>query len=120
MIVYVVCLHLTSQQVKVIFTHPMFISMKPCQFFMEGRCKFTDDKCRYSHGHIVPFSKLKPYQQPNYKYLKSVMYIIMYISCFIVHVYWSLINCSDLNVGSRCLVKQLDGLWIEANILLVD
>jgi hypothetical protein len=75
--------------VRVMFTHPCFPSMKPCQFFMEGHCKFTDDACRYSHGHIVPFSELKPYNEPDH---------------------------NNIVIGARCLVKQDDGLWLEANI----
>lgn len=52
----------------VLFTHPCFTNMRPCPFFMDGRCKFGADNCRYSHGHVVPFSKLKPYCEPNYRY----------------------------------------------------
>merc|ERR1719461_2048045 len=39
----------------------------PCPFFLDGRCKFTDEKCKYSHGKLVPFNDLKDYVNPSYE-----------------------------------------------------
>lgn len=33
-------------QVRVLFVHPTHKSMKPCNFFLEGKCRFMDS-CRY-------------------------------------------------------------------------
>jgi hypothetical protein len=47
-------------QARVLFLHPTSLKMKPCEFFLEGRCKF-EDKCRQSHGHLVPMAELREY-----------------------------------------------------------
>ncbi|XP_019849943.1 PREDICTED: zinc finger CCCH-type with G patch domain-containing protein-like isoform X2 [Amphimedon queenslandica] len=79
--------------VTVLFTNPCFNFMKVCPFFLEGRCKFTSENCRYSHGHVVSFSDLKPYYKPDY---------------------------SNISVGTRCLVKQPDELWHEATVSFIE
>ncbi|XP_049887578.1 zinc finger CCCH-type with G patch domain-containing protein isoform X2 [Pectinophora gossypiella] len=53
-------------QVRVLFTHPTHVEMLPCPFFLDGECKFDDEKCRYSHGSIVPLSSLKDAIEPNF------------------------------------------------------
>jgi len=53
--------------VRVLFTRPLYPAMKACDFFMAGNCKFNDDDCKFSHGHIVLFSELQPYQEPDYE-----------------------------------------------------
>ena len=36
--------------VRIVFCMPTENKMIPCQFFLDGKCKFSDEKCRYSHG----------------------------------------------------------------------
>lgn len=56
-------------QVRILFTHPLYDAMKPCEYFLEGSCKFSDTECNFSHGHVVPLSRLHPYMEPDYRYL---------------------------------------------------
>ena len=82
-------------QVRVLFTHPCFNSMKPCSYFLEGRCKFSETTCKYSHGHVVFFDQLKPFSEPDYRYVgTSVKHVHLdYLS---VAVVWSLVICADI------------------------
>lgn len=41
--------------------------MKPCPFFLEGKCRFDEQSCKFSHGHVVPFSELRPFQDPDFR-----------------------------------------------------
>ena len=41
--------------------------MKPCPFFLEGKCRFDEHSCKFSHGHVVPFSELRPFQDPDFR-----------------------------------------------------
>lgn len=78
-------------KLTVMFTHPTAASMKPCSFFLEGHCKFSSDRCRFSHGHVVMLSDVHEYLEPDFSFLRK---------------------------GSLCLVKsQSDGLWQQATIL---
>lgn len=49
-------------EVKVMFTNPTHKEMMPCPYYLEGDCKFSDEKCRYSHGELVLLSSLKEYR----------------------------------------------------------
>ncbi|GIY21928.1 hypothetical protein CDAR_200341 [Caerostris darwini] len=78
---------LQEVMVKVMFCNPICDQMKPCPFFLDGHCKFSDNKCRYSHGYSVKFSDLEEYILPNY---------------------------SSVQRDSKCLAKYKDGLWYSA------
>ena len=41
--------------------------MKPCPFFLDGKCKFYGDTCKFSHGHSALFSELQPFQDPDFR-----------------------------------------------------
>lgn len=36
--------------------------MIPCNYFLDGDCKFSDEQCRFSHGYVVSFSDLREYK----------------------------------------------------------
>ncbi|KAG8200388.1 hypothetical protein JTE90_028566 [Oedothorax gibbosus] len=74
-------------KVKVMFCNPTCDQMRPCPFFLDGHCKFSDDKCRFSHGYSVKFSELEEYILPDY---------------------------SSVQRDSRCMAKYKDGLWYSA------
>ena len=57
-----------TMQVRVLFTHPTYNAMKPCSFFLEGACKFDGGTCKFSHGRVVPFSDLRPYREPDFRW----------------------------------------------------
>lgn len=48
--------------VCVMFTNPTEMDMKPCPYFLEGSCRFSNDKCRFSHGSVVALNSLKEYK----------------------------------------------------------
>lgn len=81
-----------SACVRVLYLYPTHKSLKPCPFFLEGKCRFQDN-CRFSHGQVVSVDELRPFQDPD---------------------------LSSLQVGSTCLAKQQDGLWYPARITDVD
>jgi len=57
--------------VVVVFSHPTQLSMVPCKFYMEGSCKFSTDRCKYSHGQSVDFLDLGEFRSPDYSQIKS-------------------------------------------------
>nr|KAF6331364.1 zinc finger CCCH-type and G-patch domain containing [Myotis myotis] len=81
-----------SAGVRVLYLYPTHKSLKPCPFFLEGKCRFLDN-CRFSHGQVVPVDELRPFQDPD---------------------------LSSLQAGSACLAKQPDGLWYPARITDMD
>jgi len=86
------CSHLdvNDTKVKVFFTYPMSNSMLSCPYYMSGKCKYSDTKCKFSHGYYVSLANIKSFQQINY---------------------------STLTRDSSCLAKsQSDGLWYKAII----
>lgn len=78
--------------VRVLYLYPTHRALKPCPFFLEGRCRFQES-CRFSHGQVVSVDELRPFQDPD---------------------------LSSLKAGSACLAKQQDGLWHPARITDVD
>ncbi|XP_057325793.1 zinc finger CCCH-type with G patch domain-containing protein [Microplitis mediator] len=76
--------------VKVLFINPIHKEMLPCSYFLNGSCKFSDDKCHYSHGEIVPFSSLQEYREPDY---------------------------STIKMGSRVLAKEKNGIWHRSVVI---
>ncbi|XP_069898416.1 zinc finger CCCH-type with G patch domain-containing protein-like [Dipodomys merriami] len=78
--------------VRVLYLYPTHKSLKPCPFFLEGKCRFKEN-CRFSHGQVVSVDELRPFQDPD---------------------------LSLLQVGSACLAKHQDGLWHPARITDVD
>lgn len=72
---------------KVLFTNPTHQEMLPCPYFLDMECKFSDEKCKYSHGETVLFSSLQEYIEPKFE---------------------------ALTIGSRVLAKRPDNLWHRA------
>uniref|UniRef100_A0A0K0DAY6 Zinc finger CCCH-type with G patch domain-containing protein n=1 Tax=Angiostrongylus cantonensis TaxID=6313 RepID=A0A0K0DAY6_ANGCA len=48
---------LPMDSVRVLYSHPMLNSMRPCSHFLAGTCRF-DEKCKFSHGEILSISDL--------------------------------------------------------------
>ncbi|XP_042875567.1 zinc finger CCCH-type with G patch domain-containing protein-like [Penaeus japonicus] len=80
---------LNEPEVQVLFSQPTCREMLTCRFFLSGRCKYSDDKCRFSHGMKVPFCDIKEYREPDISILDS---------------------------GSRVLVQHTDDLWTNATV----
>ena len=58
-------------KVRVVFSNPTCQKMIPCKYYVEGRCNFSEDKCRNSHGQVVCLAKLKEFCDPDYGALKE-------------------------------------------------
>lgn len=54
--------------INVVFMHPTSKKMKPCPFYLEGHCKYSDGTCHYSHGYSVQLDQVQ-----NYKYNEKVL-----------------------------------------------
>lgn len=79
--------------VRVMFTNPTHQEMLPCSYFLEhSNCKFSEEKCRYSHGEIVSLSSLKEYVEPNFENVK---------------------------IGATVLAKSSDRLWYRSVVTKV-
>ncbi|XP_025425130.1 zinc finger CCCH-type with G patch domain-containing protein [Sipha flava] len=77
--------------VTVLYTNPICNQMLPCQFFLSGECKYSDEQCYFSHGTQVPLSRLTEFKEPEF---------------------------NNLKVGNLVLAKSFEGgLWARAIIL---
>lgn len=63
--------------------------MVPCPYFLDTNCKFSEEKCHFSHGEVVLFSSLREYVVPNFE---------------------------SVQIGSKILAKGVDKLWHRASI----
>lgn len=79
-------------RVRVFYIHPTHKSMKPCSFYLEGKCRFMDN-CRYSHGEVVCVSELRDFLEAD---------------------------ISNMESGSACLAKHEDGIWYPARISEIE
>ncbi|EFX62843.1 hypothetical protein DAPPUDRAFT_336348, partial [Daphnia pulex] len=52
--------------VKAVFMHPTTKKMQPCPYFLEGNCKYPDEKCHYSHGYTVRLDEVQDFSDPDY------------------------------------------------------
>lgn len=57
---------LSCIKVKVFFTHPMNNSMLPCPHYLSSKCRYSAEKCKYSHGYEVSLEDIKPFQPKDY------------------------------------------------------
>uniref|UniRef100_A0A8D8LQN4 Zinc finger CCCH-type with G patch domain-containing protein n=1 Tax=Cacopsylla melanoneura TaxID=428564 RepID=A0A8D8LQN4_9HEMI len=55
--------------VKVVFTHPICKPMLTCPFYFDGDCKYSEERCFFSHGYLVKFIELKEYKNISYDHL---------------------------------------------------
>ncbi|XP_017884031.1 zinc finger CCCH-type with G patch domain-containing protein [Ceratina calcarata] len=77
-------------KVRVLFLNPTHKEMLPCPYYLDGKCKFSDDDCRFSHGELVPLSSIQEYREPDFQSIK---------------------------MGSRVLAKHTNQLWHRSVVL---
>lgn len=75
----------------VLFSQPTSISMLPCRFFLDGRCKFDSDKCKFSHGEKVSVEKLKEYTYVVKQY--SVFFLFFFSRISVVLSTFLIVVC---------------------------
>uniref|UniRef100_A0A8C4QEK1 Zinc finger CCCH-type with G patch domain-containing protein n=2 Tax=Eptatretus burgeri TaxID=7764 RepID=A0A8C4QEK1_EPTBU len=74
--------------VCVLFLFPTDRSLKPCSFYLEGRCRFAEC-CRFSHGVVVPCNQLREFEEPD---------------------------VASLRTGDVCLARHEDDVWYAGTI----
>ncbi|XP_031556110.1 zinc finger CCCH-type with G patch domain-containing protein-like [Actinia tenebrosa] len=82
-----------NAKVRVLFLNPTHQSMVPCPYFLDGKCRFSENECRYSHGFLVEVEDLKPFKEPNF---------------------------SEIKEGQQCLARYSDCVWYKSTIKSVD
>lgn len=80
-------------KVRVLFMNPTHKSMVPCPYFLDSKCRFDDDTCRYSHGYVVSVDDLMSFKEPDF---------------------------SQVQCGQQCLARYDDGVWYKATIQSID
>ncbi|XP_030376887.1 zinc finger CCCH-type with G patch domain-containing protein [Scaptodrosophila lebanonensis] len=80
-------------RLRVLFTNPTHREMLPCNYYLEGECRFDETRCRYSHGALVPGAAIREYNAPNFHRLAR--------------------NCP-------VLAKLQDRLWHRGRVLCVN
>ncbi|NP_001088537.1 zinc finger CCCH-type with G patch domain-containing protein [Xenopus laevis] len=78
--------------VRVLYLYPTHKAMKPCPFFLDGKCLFNDN-CRFSHGQVVSVTELQPFKEAD---------------------------LGSLAVDSPCLAQHNDGIWYPARITDIE
>ncbi|KAL3871835.1 hypothetical protein ACJMK2_039807 [Sinanodonta woodiana] len=82
-----------ESKVRVLFCNPTHNSMLPCKFYLEGKCRFSQSECRYSHGCLVDVEEIREFQDPDY---------------------------SLLTVEGKCLARYEDDIWYKATVTSVN
>ena len=54
-------------KVTVMFCNPTTLKMLPCKHHLEGKCRFSVNQCRFSHGDAVDVEDLKEFKDPDYR-----------------------------------------------------
>ncbi|KAM3923587.1 zinc finger CCCH-type with G patch domain-containing protein [Leptodactylus fuscus] len=78
--------------VRVLYLYPTHKAMKPCPYFLDGKCRFNED-CRFSHGQVVPIDELQVFEEPDF---------------------------SNFRIDAPCLARHEDGIWYPARITDID
>lgn len=58
-------------ELRVFFANPTEKEMVPCPFYLEEKCSYGDEKCKFSHGYLVKFSQIREFREPNFNKLKK-------------------------------------------------
>lgn len=78
--------------VRVLYLYPTHKAMKPCPYFLDGKCSFNET-CRFSHGQVVAVNELQVFEEPD---------------------------LSNLKIDTPCRAKHEDGIWYPARITDID
>ncbi|CAH2303000.1 zinc finger CCCH-type with G patch domain-containing [Pelobates cultripes] len=81
-----------SPGVRVLYLYPTHKAMKPCPYFLDGKCRFNES-CRFSHGQVVPVDELRTFEDPD---------------------------LGSLGIDTACLAKHDDGIWYPGRIIDVN
>jgi hypothetical protein len=89
---------LNKLMVRVLYLNPVQTDMIPCSYFLENTCKFSQEKCRHSHGHLVDFNDLRDYKEPDFKLLAPKCPVLVkqqkiWVRGIVQHVNFEAKNC---------------------------
>ncbi|XP_063232196.1 zinc finger CCCH-type with G patch domain-containing protein [Bacillus rossius redtenbacheri] len=101
-------------QVRVMFTNPTHRDMLPCPYYLGGECRFSSDKCRFSHGELVHFSSLREYREPDFSLVRSNVRVL--VKC--EDQLWHTAVVLEVDRG-KCLVK-LEGSGVKTEVELAS
>lgn len=99
--------------VKTVFMHPTTKKMQPCPYFLEGNCKYSDEKCHYSHGHIVRLDEVQDFKYETVvctMLLDSVKPHYFFTVTQITAKLLKVVQCwpsTKMNCGTEVLLKTL-------------
>ena len=80
----------TVYKVRVVFLNPTHLAMVMCSYYLDGKCRFGESACKYSHGYLVNLEELEEYEEPDFSLLTD---------------------------GEKCLAKYEDnGVWYKATV----
>ncbi|KAI9578737.1 zinc finger CCCH-type with G patch domain-containing protein [Glossina fuscipes] len=92
-------------KLRVLFTNPTHREMLPCNYYLEGNCRFNDENCHFSHGECVSANALREYNAPDFKRLARNCIVLARLPDRIWHR--GRVLCANF-VEKMCLVR-LDG-----------
>ncbi|KAM5135961.1 zinc finger CCCH-type with G patch domain-containing protein [Mantella aurantiaca] len=81
-----------SPGVRVLYLYPTHKALKPCPYFLDGKCLFNES-CRFSHGQVVAVNELRAFEEPD---------------------------ISSLGLDKACLARHSDGIWYPGRITDID
>lgn len=101
------------------FVNPTCKEMLPCQYYLSGECKFSDDQCHYSHGYIVNFSKLREYRLFDQIFailfmFKKLKKLIIFKKIYNLELFFREPDFNLLKENTSVLAKDIDNLWKRA------
>lgn len=56
-------------KLRILFTNPTHREMLPCNYYLNGNCRFDDANCHFSHGEIVSATEIREYVVPDFSRL---------------------------------------------------
>ncbi|XP_044729300.1 zinc finger CCCH-type with G patch domain-containing protein [Chrysoperla carnea] len=89
--------------VRIMFTNPIYQEMLPCPYFLEGECKFSDEKCRFSHGELVSLASLQEYKEPDFSKMKPDDRVLVKLP---TSKLWQLATIKLIGDNNTCTIRN--------------
>lgn len=67
---------MSQVNLRVVFSHPTSKDMIPCPFYLDGKCRFHEDSCKFSHGEIVSLEDLTEFEDPDFGNLAAGSFVL--------------------------------------------
>ncbi|PAV91052.1 hypothetical protein WR25_01261 [Diploscapter pachys] len=96
---------------RVLYSHPLIASMKPCQHFLNGTCRF-EENCRFSHGEAVSLDRLEPYKEPDFSKFDDDSLVL----CAVENGLWELGRVTARDEDELAVKLNKSGKEISTNL----